>query len=242
VATAQPDAPIAQPDAPAASSSVDPKQVQAESFYAEGAKQYNLHAYAAAIDAFKRAYDLAPEPTILFDIAQAYRLLKDCENAASFYRTYLRAKPDAHDRDKADKLASEMEGCAAVQLDQRPLPPPTQVVVPGPRSHGFRLAGIITVGVGAALAGTGVYFSLDAADKAHQLEHACMTSCQAADVASIDRDGKSSAQRAVAMYFASGIAIAAGCAIVWTTMHASPDAVQVAPTSGGVTVSTTVRF
>ena len=186
----------------------EPKQAQAEELYAEGSKHYNLREYAPAIDAFKRAYSLYPEPTFLFDIAQAYRLLNDCENSAVFYRNYLRAKPDAEDRDQAEKLAGEMTTCATDQTRERddrdrererqvvapsPLPPPP------PGHRGLEVAGFVTAGVGLALVGAGVYFSLDASDKAHRIEQLCATSCNATDVATIDGSGKSSSHLAIGM-------------------------------------------
>jgi tetratricopeptide (TPR) repeat protein len=243
VASAQPE----QPTPPATGN--DPHQAEAEALYGEGARHYTLREYAEAIEAFKHAYALVPEPTFLFDIAQAYRLLGDCDNAAGFYRNYIHAKPDADDRPKAEKLAAEEDACAADQRQQRDAerarqaattPPP---VASGPQYRGLRLAGILTAGVGAAFAGAGVYFSIDAADKAHQLETACMTSCKAVDVASIDSQGKSSETTAAVLYVTGGIALAAGAGmIVWATLHANPEAVTVAPAPGGATVSTTIRF
>jgi tetratricopeptide (TPR) repeat protein len=235
----------AQPDGSAA----DPKQAQAEALYAEGAKDYSAREYAEAIDAFKRAYELFPEPTFLFDIAQAYRLLKDCDNAAAFYRNYLLAKPDAPDRGKAEKLVGEMDTCAADLHKHRdagraqPLAVAAPAAAAGPRYRGLRLAGFITAGAGLVLAGAGVYFSIDAADKANQLEQACMTSCRAIDVSAIDSAGKSSEQSATTMYIAGTAALAAGAGmIVWATLHASPETVIVTPAPGGATVSTTIRF
>ncbi|MGE5183307.1 MAG: tetratricopeptide repeat protein [Acidobacteriota bacterium] len=234
---------------PGDGSAVDPHQDQAQALYAEGARHYTLREYPQAIDAFKHAYALFPEPTFLFDIAQAYRLLGDCDNAAGFYRNYIHAKPDADDRDQADKLATDMEACAADQRKQRDaerarqLAAPPRVVTTAPSESGLELAGMLTAGVGAALTGAGVYFSVDAADKAHQLETACMTRCNAGDVASIDSQGKSSQTTAAVLYVSGGIALAAGAGmIVWATLHSSPETITVAPTRGGAAASYTMRF
>ena len=235
----------AQPEAPAP----DPKD-QAESIYKEGAKQYDLREYTTAIEDFKRAYALFPEPTILFDIAQAYRMLHDCDNATAFYRNYVRDKPDGADREEALKRAQEMDACAADQRREREAAAAraqpvvvAPVVVEGPRHRGMKVAGIVTAAVGAALAGTAVYFSLDAADKAHDLEQACMISCNAGDVSSIDQAGQTSQDRAVALYIVGGSALAIGTGLfVWATLHAGSETVRVTPTPGGATLSTTFRF
>lgn len=246
---------IAQPEAngsgsgSGAGSATDPHKAEAEALYAEGARHYTLREYSEAIEAFKHAYALVPEPTFLFDIAQAYRLLGDCDNAAGFYRNYIHAKPDADDRPKAEKLAAEQDACAADQRKQREAerakllaasaPPPAQ----GPQYRGLKLAGWLTASVGAAFTAAGVYFSIDAADKAHQLETACMTSCNAVDVASIDNQGKSSSTTASVLYVTGGVALAAGAGmIVWATLHASPERVTIAPARGGATLSTTIHF
>lgn len=228
----------------------DPHRAEAEALYAEGARHYTLREYTEAIEAFKHAYALVPEPTFLFDIAQAYRLLGDCDNSAGFYRNYIHAKPEADDRAKAEKLAAEQDECATEQRKQRDAerarllaasaPPPAQQ---GSQYRGLKLAGWLTAGVGAAFTAAGVYFSIDAADKAHQLETACMTSCNAVDVASIDNQGKSSSTTASVLYVTGGIALAAGTGmIVWATLHASPERVTIAPARGGATLSTTIHF
>jgi tetratricopeptide (TPR) repeat protein len=235
----------AQPEVPPS----DPKD-QAESLYKEGAKQYDLREYATAIDDFKRAYALFPEATILFDIAQAYRMLHDCDNATAFYRNYVRDKPDGEDRDEALKRAQEMDACAADQRQQREAAARAQPVIVAPvvvenqpRHRGLKIAGIVTAAVGAAIAGTAVYFSVDAADKAHDLEQACMLSCMAGDVSSIDQAGQTSQDRAVALYIIGGSALAIGTGLfVWATLHAGSETVRVAPTPGGATLSTSFQF
>ncbi len=241
---------LAQPE-PTPSPSPPDQQTQAEALYREGSKHYDLREYADAIDAFKRAYALVPEPTFLFDIAQAYRQLHDCDNALAFYRNYLRAKPDADDRAQVDKLAAESQTCADEQArerqaDRERLLATAAAAKPAPaarRYRALRLAGIVTAGVGVIAAGVGVYFSIDAADKAHALEQACTPRCNAIDVASIDTQGKASQDRAVVLYISGGAAVAAGVGMIaYSLLRASPEAVTVAPVPGGATVRAGFHF
>lgn len=234
----------AQPEAP----TVDAKAA-AESLYKEGATQYDLREYVTAIDDFKRAYALFPEPTILFDIAQAYRMLRDCDSAGVTYRSYIREKPDGVDRDEATKRAAEMDSCAADQRREREAAARahqlqvTTTAPTGPRYRGVKIAGLVTAGVGVAIAAAGIYFSLDASDKANQLEQACMISCVAGDVAPIDQAGQTSQDRALALYITGGGIFAIGTGMfLWATLHAGPETVRIVPTPGGATVSTTIRF
>src|SRR5262245_32026750 len=58
--------------------------------------------YANAIAAFTQAYVIAPSPALLFNLAQAYRLRGDCEDAALMYRRYLNTNPSPEGRALAE--------------------------------------------------------------------------------------------------------------------------------------------
>lgn len=59
--------------------------------------------FADAIEAYKAAYVLAPSPGLLFNLAQAYRLNGNCEDAVWLYRRLLATDP----RDDLRALANE---------------------------------------------------------------------------------------------------------------------------------------
>jgi len=198
---------------------------------------YDLREYEAAIEDYRRAFEAHPDPLFLFDIAQAYRQLHDCDNARVFYRNYLRNLPAADNRARVEQFIVEMDACVRHAAE------PTRAVsiTPPPVLGRLRLAGIITGIAGLAVVGGGVYFSFDAAAHAHQLELQCAQGCDAADVASIDRGGKDANQYAIASYVVGGAAITAGVVmVVWGSAHAQP--MIVAPRPGGATVSAIVRF
>ncbi len=82
--------------------------------------------------------------------------------------------------------------------------------------RGKRLAGLVTLGVGVALAGTGGYFSSQARQATRDVEQACASGCAAADVAGLDADGKAADRNATIFYTAGGVVVAAGAAVlVW---------------------------
>jgi tetratricopeptide (TPR) repeat protein len=85
--------------------------------YEAGTKHYDLSEFADALAEFKEAYRLKPDPVFLFNIAQCHRLLKQPQDAISFYRSYLRRSPDAPNR-------TEVEGMIASLQDQIDHPPP----------------------------------------------------------------------------------------------------------------------
>jgi tetratricopeptide (TPR) repeat protein len=99
-----------------------------------GMAHYNLREYKPAIDEFQAAYRLRPEPVLLYNLGQAYRLLDDPEQALYFYRAYLRNderapnRADVEARIEALQTALEQKRAAA-QPAPKPSPP---VVAPAP--------------------------------------------------------------------------------------------------------------
>ena len=59
----------------------------------KGRAFHNAGDYNNAVSAFKEAYVLAPSPGLLFNIAQAYRLGGNCDEAAWMYRRFLDTNP-----------------------------------------------------------------------------------------------------------------------------------------------------
>lgn len=80
--------------------------------YKEGTTHYDLAEYDAAAKDFKEAYRLSNDPAYLFNIAQAYRMAKNCDDAARFYERFLAVSPDAPNRDKIQVRVTEMKACA----------------------------------------------------------------------------------------------------------------------------------
>ncbi|HSN28151.1 MAG TPA: protein kinase [Kofleriaceae bacterium] len=97
--------------APPAESS-DPVEVMkgAEAAYMRGD-------FAAAIAGFKRAYVLDPNldksPAYLYDIAQAYRQMGKCADAALAYRHYLQLKPDSKKKADIEAMIEQLDVCVA---------------------------------------------------------------------------------------------------------------------------------
>jgi hypothetical protein len=83
-------------------------QAEAQHHFHRGMRSYNLGEFAAAIREFKRAYELAEAPGLLFNLAQASRLNKDPERAVYYYNTYLRLMPQARNRADVEEL---IESC-----------------------------------------------------------------------------------------------------------------------------------
>jgi tetratricopeptide (TPR) repeat protein len=100
--------------------------------YEEGAQHYNLGEYDQAIAAFKEAYRLSNDPSLLYNIAQAYRKkgAEFCEPALDFYRSYLRARPDDPGRESLDARMRELAAC--IQQGSPVSPPTSHAEPPSP--------------------------------------------------------------------------------------------------------------
>jgi len=104
---------------------------------------FNIAAYDSAIEEFKAAYDLAPAPALLFNIAQAYRLKGACDEALLFYRNYERAGVVPTHRTVVAAHIADMEACVAKRHAPSPLPsqppaaaPPEPASTARPRGEG----------------------------------------------------------------------------------------------------------
>ena len=80
--------------------------------YSEGKTHYDLAEYDDAVKSFKEAYRLSEDPTYLFNIAQSYRMAKNCGEAMRFYQRVLAVQPDAENRPKIEQRIEEMRACA----------------------------------------------------------------------------------------------------------------------------------
>ncbi len=81
-----------------------------------GRVAHDARDYAMAIVSFTEAYALAPAPGLLFNLAQAYRLRGNCDDAALMYRRFLATHPPEDARLLAEAHLSTVERCLAAQI------------------------------------------------------------------------------------------------------------------------------
>lgn len=231
---------------------LDPRSVQAqpttaEILYIEGDRHFALREFDQAIEKFRAAYLLDPQPLFLFNIAQAYLEKGTCDEAEQFYLQYLSANTDdqtvrATARQRVAEIdAGTSEACrepatgpatttgtapevTARRDPERMAPPPA----PG---RGKRTAGLIAITAGVFIAGTGGYFSSVARGAARDLEDRCTPGCDAddADIAGLDAEGKTAQRNATLLYGAGGVAVVAGAALLtWGVLDGRTSARHVA--------------
>jgi tetratricopeptide (TPR) repeat protein len=161
------------------------RQAEARALHQRGMRAYDLGSFDEAIDAFRQAYQLAPAPGLLFNLAQAQRGKGEagCADALRSYRAYLRALPEASNRELVNEQITGMERCVAEQERRRAASAPSAPLEPAPPPPGAAAAAsqswappwpAIVVGAAGVVAlgvGTGLYLSTSA--EYDRLDDAC---------------------------------------------------------------------
>src|SRR5947209_18610218 len=75
----------------------------------QGLAAFRLGQFPEAVSRFQEAYRIERRSELLFNIAQAYRLGRDCPHALQFYRAYLDARPTAFNRVRVEERIEEMQ-------------------------------------------------------------------------------------------------------------------------------------
>jgi tetratricopeptide (TPR) repeat protein len=223
----------------------------AKDHYDRGMAHYELGEFTAAVEEFKLAYGLSQAPGLLFNLAQASRLGKNYEQSLHFYRAYLRARPDAANRDDVEKRISELEPIVEKRrsADEAkrlavPAPPPAPLpkhlviddrpVVPPPSGRGPKVAGIVVGVAGIGLLGAGIGLgvaSLDAQNKLSTL--ASQMGSWSPEQSKLYNAGKTDAAAATALYVVGGAAVATGVILVAVGVKRDRARFAIAPLPGG---------
>lgn len=82
---------------------------EAKEHYNQGTRYYELGHYQDALAAFEAAYMAVPDPAFLFNVGQCHRKMGHDKEAVSFYKSYLRAAPNAPNRADVQKRIQELE-------------------------------------------------------------------------------------------------------------------------------------
>jgi hypothetical protein len=105
MAFARERAPAAAPAAPASDAVASARQ-----HTQQGTAFYNLDRFSEALAEYQAAYLAAPDPALLFNIAQCHRRMGNRAEASDYYRKYLRSAPQAPNRAEVERRLQELEG------------------------------------------------------------------------------------------------------------------------------------
>jgi len=98
---------------------------EALEYFRSGREHYQHGRYREAATDLERALALDPaSPTLLYNIARVHELLGEAEEAAGYYRSYLRVLPEGSEDERAEVQATitRLEGAAAHGEISRPPP------------------------------------------------------------------------------------------------------------------------
>jgi tetratricopeptide (TPR) repeat protein len=226
----------------ASEASAQPQERSHEA-YARGEAQYQAGDFLAAAASFEQAFALERDPSILFNVAQAYRFGKACAKSADAYRRFLAAVSDAPNAPQVREYIVEQERCAQSQADAardtRGARPPVPER-PADRGRARRIGGLAIAGAGGLALGAGAYFSWRVGDLERERE-GCQ--CTLDRLEDLDARGRRAELAQIAAYGLGGLAIAGG---VWLYVSGrrprEAPSVAVAPLGSGGIVVGMLRF
>jgi outer membrane receptor for ferrienterochelin and colicin len=107
------------------------ERTEARAHYKRGMADIANGRYDAGVEELKKAYDILPNATVLYNIARAYVDMGDLENAVTYYRKYNEGNPP--DRDEVAQIISALE--ARIRKQQAELLEAQQAAAAGPAAQ-----------------------------------------------------------------------------------------------------------
>lgn len=102
----------------------------ARTAYAQGQELYKAGKYEEAEEAFHKAFDAVPNPTVLLSIAETQKKLNRAPDAVTTLETYLELRTDAPNRDEIEKKIAELRNSPG-KLSIASDPPGAEILIDG---------------------------------------------------------------------------------------------------------------
>lgn len=102
----------------------------AKQYFKEATTAYDLGDFPKAIEKYKKAYEVKNDPVFLYNIAQAYRLSNNFQQAIFFYKSYLRNNAAAANQAEVEARIKDLEAQLAKQRESATAPPVGPVTPP----------------------------------------------------------------------------------------------------------------
>jgi tetratricopeptide (TPR) repeat protein len=102
-------------------------RAEARAHYEKAVNHFNANEYVAAAEEFLLVNKAVPQPALLYNAAQAFRLGGDGDKALEYYRAFLKAAPQARQRPDVERRISELEHkvVPVKTVPDMAVPPPT---------------------------------------------------------------------------------------------------------------------
>ena len=106
---------------------------EARAYVEKATAAFALTHYAAAAENFEKAFELRPDPALLYNAAQSHRLAGNKERALALYRNYLRIYAKKEKRAEIEAHIEELEKAIARDKAIENAPPTTtEPIAAGP--------------------------------------------------------------------------------------------------------------
>jgi len=77
--------------------------------YEKASRAYDVQKFGEAIEEYQKTYEISGDPAMLFNVAQAYRLNGQPQEAVYYYRRYLERSPAASNRAATEQKIADLE-------------------------------------------------------------------------------------------------------------------------------------
>jgi tetratricopeptide (TPR) repeat protein len=195
-------------------------------------KLYQTSQHGEALVEFKKAYELAPLPDLLFNIARCHEVLAQLEEAVRHYQLYLDQRRDAPDRALVELRIANLRQRLAEQRR--------------PAARWKRPAGWILAGVGAASLVAGIVCGAVAKQKGDDFASGLAGGRPYGELMEIDSAGKRYQTAQIATLVAGGVLAATGGALLLWDGLRRPESRRAAitpyATGAGVGIAARARF
>lgn len=243
---------------------VDPAvQAKADVLFEKAQADYQAGQYQASIELFKQAYELIHDPVYLFNIAQSYRKVLDCESAFDYYNRYLAGAPNAENKAKVQQWLAELQPCVEQRQKEhdaakrgeeaerqrkeeeerrkRAAVAPRDSIVDNGET--FRIAGIATGAVGGVGIIVGILYGIKGSNAKSDIATQCAMGCDwsAPNIQQLDNDGRHANTMAKVGYIGGGIAALVGAGL-YVFGRSRIEHVMVTPAEGGASVTAQLQF
>lgn len=138
--------------------------------FQESERLYDAGRYDEATSLLERAYELHPEPTLLFNLGRSREGAGDRSGAVEAYQRYLSETPDAPDRASIEVRIARLQQEIALRPPETDDAPLGESDASSHRSRGPELAPWILVGVGGGLLITAIGFGVGSTLDAHDAQ------------------------------------------------------------------------
>lgn len=102
----------------------------AKAHYERATAHFAVGEFAKAADEYQEAYELKPDPALLYNAAQSFRLAGNNEKALILYKNYVQLYPDQPNVDGVRDQIAKLKDAIAAQEKAKSNPPTSTVPVP----------------------------------------------------------------------------------------------------------------